>query len=61
MPIQRIPRYVMLLSDLLKHTEPNHLDYKNISTGLNKVQGVATYINENVINFFFFSISFIWF
>ena len=26
-PIQRLPKYVLLLKDLLKHTDPTHPDY----------------------------------
>jgi hypothetical protein len=29
-PIQRLPKYVLLLKDLLKHTEKSHIDYGNI-------------------------------
>ncbi|KAI7900955.1 Dbl homology domain-containing protein [Cokeromyces recurvatus] len=29
-PIQRVARYGLLLTDLIKHTEPNHPDYKNL-------------------------------
>jgi len=46
MPIQRIPRYVLLLADLLKHTPPYHPDYKNLQDAVAKIQGVAKYINE---------------
>ena len=33
MPIQRIPRYKMLLDDLKKHTPQNHPDYQNLVEG----------------------------
>jgi hypothetical protein len=29
-PVQRIPRYVMMLKDLLKNTSPQHPDYNNL-------------------------------
>ena len=29
-PIQRLPKYVLLFKDLLKHTPEDHPDYKNI-------------------------------
>ncbi len=29
-PVQRIPRYVLMLKDLLKHTSPQHPDYNNL-------------------------------
>lgn len=46
MPIQRIPRYVLLLEDFLKHTPPNHLDFENVDAALKKVKDVAMLINE---------------
>ena len=45
-PIQRIPRYVLLLSDLLKFTEPSHPDYPLLEEALAKVQKIAKDINE---------------
>jgi hypothetical protein len=30
MPVQRIPRYQLLLRDLLKHTEKDHNDYESL-------------------------------
>ena len=48
MPIQRIPRYVLLLSDLLKFTDPTHPDHKNLTEAVAKVEGVARFINEKV-------------
>tara|TARA_R110002050_G_scaffold171345_2_gene303342 strand:- start:2625 stop:2867 length:243 start_codon:yes stop_codon:yes gene_type:complete len=30
-PIQRLPRYVMLVTDLLKRTEESHPDHANLS------------------------------
>lgn len=29
-PIQRLPKYILLLKDLLKHTERSHIDFDNI-------------------------------
>jgi hypothetical protein len=31
-PVQRIPRYLLLLRELAKHTEPDHKDFANINT-----------------------------
>jgi hypothetical protein len=31
MPIQRIPRYVLLLEDLLKHTPDPHIDHDDLA------------------------------
>ncbi|KAF2074349.1 hypothetical protein CYY_004325 [Polysphondylium violaceum] len=46
LPIQRIPRYTLLLQDLVKNTWSDHLDYKNLTESLKKMQEVATYVNE---------------
>lgn len=45
-PVQRIPRYRMLLSDILKRTPEDHVDYKDLTTGLKSIMGVATLVNE---------------
>jgi len=46
LPIQRIPRYVMLLQDLLQNTVPTHSDYDDLSISLWKMKKVADYIND---------------
>lgn len=48
MPIQRIPRYSLLLSDLLRHTDLTHPDYLCLQESLDKIMEVATHINEAV-------------
>jgi len=45
-PIQRVPRYILLLTDLLKKTDKDHPDYKNIENALNSIEDIAKYINE---------------
>ncbi|XP_049849751.1 guanine exchange factor for Rac 30-like [Schistocerca gregaria] len=46
MPIQRIPRYVLLLSDLFKNTPENHPDYPNLMNAQKKMENVARYVNQ---------------
>jgi len=47
MPIQRTPRYVMLLEDLLKHTpEDLDVDRQNIIEACSKMKSIATLIND---------------
>ncbi|KNC54738.1 uncharacterized protein AMSG_01588, partial [Thecamonas trahens ATCC 50062] len=46
MPVQRIPRYILLLSDLIKHTAEDHPDYPALERALFKVKEVADYINR---------------
>lgn len=62
LPVQRIPRYEMLFSDLLRHTPDDHegsnmsiflfffsdilIDKANIQIALEKIKGVARSIDE---------------
>jgi hypothetical protein len=46
MPIQRIPRYVMLLSDLFKHTPEDHPDFADLKKALASMESVADYVNQ---------------
>ncbi|KAL1524027.1 hypothetical protein AB1Y20_018941 [Prymnesium parvum] len=46
MPVQRVPRYRMLLEDLLAHTDSGHLDEEPFKEALEKVMEVAQHINE---------------
>lgn len=45
-PVQRIPRYFLLLQDLVRHTGTDHPDYVNLDAAAQKVQAVAEYMNE---------------
>jgi hypothetical protein len=46
LPIQRIPQYNMLLSDLFKNTWVEHPDYKNIKQAVKTMHEIATLVNE---------------
>ncbi|KAI9145989.1 Dbl homology domain-containing protein [Paraphysoderma sedebokerense] len=48
MPVQRIPRYRLLLEDLLKKTPPLHPDHLNINTALKIIADVALFVNEQI-------------
>jgi hypothetical protein len=48
MPVQRIPRYKLLLEDFVKNTDKAHVDYANLQAALSKVNEVAAFINESV-------------
>ena len=45
-PVQRVPRYRMLLEDLLKHTDADHADEAPLRESLSRVCEVAMHINE---------------
>eukprot|EP01088_Endostelium_zonatum_P016435 TRINITY_DN4439_c0_g1_i1.p1 TRINITY_DN4439_c0_g1~~TRINITY_DN4439_c0_g1_i1.p1 ORF type:complete len:888 (-),score=204.22 TRINITY_DN4439_c0_g1_i1:105-2768(-) len=44
-PIQRICKYPLLFKEILKHTEPEHPDYKILQITMAKLEEVATNIN----------------
>jgi len=46
MPIQRIPRYILLLETLIKYTEPTHSDYEGLHNALSLVKDVAGHVNS---------------
>lgn len=48
MPVQRIPRYVLLLEDLMKHTPADHSDMHHLQIALKTVQEIAITVNEAV-------------
>jgi hypothetical protein len=48
MPIQRIPRYEMLLSELIKHTPVDHRDLPELVSALALVGKTARHVNEYV-------------
>uniref|UniRef100_A0A6B2L5V1 FYVE-type domain-containing protein n=1 Tax=Arcella intermedia TaxID=1963864 RepID=A0A6B2L5V1_9EUKA len=49
LPIQRVPRYVMLLTDLINHTPPEHPDHQNLSESLRIMKEVGQKINEAIL------------
>ncbi|GAM27886.1 hypothetical protein SAMD00019534_110620, partial [Acytostelium subglobosum LB1] len=50
-PVQRIPRYVLLLEQMAKVTEASHPDRAQLVQGLAKVQSIADYVNEKKRDF----------
>jgi hypothetical protein len=51
MPIQRIPRYNLLLKELLKHTEESHYDYENIKKALEGTVSVSNFLDGKILEF----------
>jgi RhoGEF domain len=45
-PVQRVPRYVMLIGDLFKKTKSHHADHTSLDQALAKLREVAAFINE---------------
>jgi hypothetical protein len=48
LPVQRIPRYVLLLTDLLNNTDKNHPDYDNITKSYQAIKSLADSIDEAI-------------
>jgi len=46
MPVQRVPRYVLLLKELNKYTSPSHSEWQAIENALLKIKDVTADINE---------------
>jgi len=46
LPVQRVPRYNLLLKDLVKHTWKDHIDYEDLVNANNEVEQIALYLNE---------------
>ncbi|KAG0254545.1 hypothetical protein BG011_005667 [Mortierella polycephala] len=48
LPVQRIPRYRMLLGNLLQHTPVDHPDHRKLQTAFESMEQTATIVNENI-------------
>lgn len=48
LPVQRIPRYRMLLESLLKHTPEDHPDHGKLQTAFKSMEQTATFVNETI-------------
>lgn len=46
MPIQRPPRFLMLLGELVKYTPSTHIDYASLKRSVQKMSALASYLNE---------------
>ncbi|KAH3758401.1 guanine nucleotide exchange factor [Pelomyxa schiedti] len=46
-PVQRIPRYVLLLNDMLRSTPVSHPDHRLLAEALSSIKELADYINEH--------------
>lgn len=47
-PVQQVPRYRMLLSELLRYTDNDHADYAALMNAMSVIESVATGINESI-------------
>jgi len=49
MPIQRIPRYRLLLEEFIQNTPKDHEDYKKLGDALDKLKGIAHDVDKAII------------
>ncbi|GFS01735.1 rho guanine nucleotide exchange factor [Elysia marginata] len=47
-PVQRIPRYKLLLEELLHSTPQEHYDYTKLKEATTMIEEIATHINEHI-------------
>ncbi|EGC31252.1 hypothetical protein DICPUDRAFT_156926 [Dictyostelium purpureum] len=45
-PVQQLPRYIMLVQDLIRNTSEDHPDFKPLTEALEKIKHITTIINE---------------
>ncbi|KAF9359574.1 hypothetical protein BGX26_012018 [Mortierella sp. AD094] len=48
LPIQRIPRYKLLLESLLRHTPSNHPDHRKLQIAFKSMEQTAGFVNETI-------------
>ncbi|KAG0371621.1 hypothetical protein BGX24_001412 [Mortierella sp. AD032] len=48
LPVQRIPRYRMLLEALLRHTPEDHPDHRKLQTAFESMEQTANFVNETI-------------
>jgi len=46
-PVQRLPRYALLLKELIKYTPAEHQDYDQLNVALNKIKDITEFVNTN--------------
>ena len=47
MPVQRMPRYELLLNSMMRHTRPSHADHALLRAAHAKIQGLCADFNES--------------
>ena len=47
-PVQRLPRYKLLLEDLIKNTPEDHCDLQRLKDALSKVKEINTTVNKSI-------------
>lgn len=48
LPIQRVPRYNLLINDLLRKTDPAHPDYLALQEACKMLEATANYLDKNI-------------
>ncbi len=53
-PVQRIPRYLMLVKQMLKYTAQTHADFGNLKIAEEKISTIAIIVDQKVSSSFLF-------
>lgn len=48
LPVQRVPRYMLLLKDIKKKTDPSHVDYRDVCQALENIESIASYLENSL-------------
>ena len=51
-PVQRVCKYPLLLRELERATEPDHIDYEDIAAAFEQIQSSVNSINETKVSLF---------
>ncbi|XP_045598639.1 uncharacterized protein [Procambarus clarkii] len=47
-PVQRVPRYILLMKQLLKYTDPQHPDYQHLHSCLDRLRDFLARLNDSM-------------
>eukprot|EP01125_Pyxidicula_operculata_P010633 TRINITY_DN3502_c0_g1_i1.p1 TRINITY_DN3502_c0_g1~~TRINITY_DN3502_c0_g1_i1.p1 ORF type:complete len:1176 (+),score=281.93 TRINITY_DN3502_c0_g1_i1:32-3559(+) len=47
-PVQRVPRYCLLLRDLIRETPSDHADYADLNVAITEMEKMASEVNEKI-------------
>ena len=48
MPVQRLPRYLLLLNEIVKHTKEDHPDYLTLLLAVEEVKSITNQCNQSI-------------
>ncbi|KAA6364098.1 MAG: hypothetical protein EZS28_040375, partial [Streblomastix strix] len=55
-PIQRVPRYIMLVKEILKHMPKQNIQREGLEDALYDLESTANYINNHLLDRIYFNL-----